>query len=112
MRAGLPEPCRGMICLDASLAGSDIGARPCAAQGLRGLGGMVRTLRLLVWTLAWVGLWASAEQGAYTTPPAPAETLMVPQAPALPEGTWAKLRALFSEAPLETGVAASRKGRP
>jgi len=72
----------------------------------------VRTLRLLVWTLAWVGLWASAEQGAYTNPAAPVETVTVPESPVLPEGTWAKLRALFSETPGETGVAASRKGRP
>jgi hypothetical protein len=101
-----------MICLDAPQGGSDIGARRGALLGRRGLGGMVRTLKLVVWTLAWVGLWASAEQGAFTTPVAPAETLTVPVLPAPPEGTWAKLRALFSEAPLETGVALSRKGRP
>lgn len=95
----------GTICLDARGGGSDIGARRDADdRGGAVYGGMVRTLRLLVWTLAWVGLWASAEQGAYTNPPAAVERVTVPPPPALPEGTWDKLRALFSEAPVESGA--------
>ena len=74
-------------------------------------GGMLRILRLLVWTLAWVGLWATAEHSAFA-PAAEALTVTVRPAAVLPDGTWAKLRALFSEAPAATGETLSRKGTP
>jgi hypothetical protein len=77
----------------------------------RDLGGMVRTLKLLVWTLALVGLWASTEQGAFTTPPGPVELQAAQTQPVVPDGVWAKLRALFSEASVETQIVTLRKGR-
>ena len=77
----------------------------------RGLGGMVRKFKLVVWTLALVGLWASTEQGAFTTPPGPAEPEVMPRHPAIPDGTWAKLKTMFSEAAAETPAVESRKGK-
>jgi hypothetical protein len=73
---------------------------------------MLRTLKLLVWTLALVGLWASTEQGAFTTPPGPVEFKAAQSQPAVPEGVLAKLKAMFSEAAIETQIVTSRKGRP
>ena len=110
--SGRDGPSRtGRICLDGPGACSDIGARCGAGLRRRYPGGMLRILRLLVWTLAWVGFWASAEQSAFA-PAAEVFTVTVRPAPVLPDGTWAKLRALFSEAPAEAGETLSRKGRP
>jgi hypothetical protein len=72
---------------------------------------MVRTLKLLVWTLALVGLWASTEQGAFTTPPGPVELRAAHAQPVVPESVLAKLKALFSEASIETQLVTSRKGK-
>ena len=71
----------------------------------------MRTLRLLVWTLALVGLWASTEQGAFTTPPSLVEPEVASALPQVPKGAWAKLQAMFSEASVETLAVTSRKGK-
>lgn len=55
-------------------------------------------------------MWASAEQSAVA--PDVAETLIVRPAPALPEGTWAKLKALFAETQVSPEETLSSKGTP
>jgi len=74
---------------------------------------MVRTLKVLIWTTALVALWASAEQGAFVTPPAARVTAyMSAEPPAIPQGSWEKLKNLFSPPAAATSAGASRKGSP
>ena len=52
---------------------------------------------MLIWTMALVALWASAEQGAFVTPPVARVTAsMSAEPPAIPQGSWEKLKNLFS----------------
>jgi len=63
--------------------------------------------------MALVALWASAEQGALTKPPVPEDAPALEEGvPEIPEGSWAKLRNMFTPSPAETPAIASRKGRP
>jgi len=74
---------------------------------------MVRTLKVLIWTMAIVALWASAEQGAFVTPPAASViTSASAEPPAVPQGSWEKLKNLFSPPAVATSAGTSRKGSP
>lgn len=72
----------------------------------------MRLLRIIVWTLALVAFWASAEQGAFTKPPVHNATdSALEHSPAPPRNSWEKLKNMFAPAQSETLAKSLRKGR-
>lgn len=77
-----------------------------------GAGGIVRLLRIVIWTLALVAFWASAEQGAFTKPPEHEATGQAQiDRQAQPRNSWEKLRNMFAPTRGESNADLSRKGR-
>lgn len=72
----------------------------------------MRLLKIIVWTMALVAFWASAEQGAFTKPPVlDARESAQENTTALPQNSWEKLKTMFAPKPSETLVESTRKGR-